>query len=265
MLRWPVSDFTGPCMVPKYVRTQVAMVGATFLLTHGRQCLWGFGCTLATSSLLGASPGSPRHAGIMEIPPLLTLSPADDCVGEGGRWHLRPSQFVSFSSCDWENMLCLDCWLWSWSTKHVFQQWAQEDHSYPSSRSVMRRFKVNACNQETGLCVWMPGWSLIGGLGSPKTQTCLLCFQTPHILEEKQQAEDEKTRSDLWDQLMGHATRKHLDFHRAKNLAILIFCFVFNIHWNNCSACWSDFSALGWLYCHGIFKTSKSIIFSHGN
>lgn len=64
---------------------------------------------------------------------------------------------------------------------------------------------------------------------TPRHDPFALWIQTSHVLKEKQQPEDGKSRSCLWDQPAVLATLKSLGFHPAKKPAILSSKFIWTL------------------------------------
>lgn len=159
-------------------------------------------------------------------PLLLTFSPPDDCVSQEVSSYeaVVPGQPLLAVVTEWEHaVLSLLAPLLGAQSMCYNNKPKNPDHTLPYLQ-ICNENIWSKCIQSGNRAESHTGTELL--IVTPRHDPLALWIQTSHVLKEKQQPEDGKNRSCLWDQPAVLATLKSLGFHPAKKPAILSSMFI---------------------------------------
>lgn len=159
-------------------------------------------------------------------PLLLTFSPSDDCVSQevSSCEAVGPGQPLLAVVTEWEHaVLSLLAPLLGAQSMCYNNKPKNPDHTLPYLKICNENFWSKCIQSGNGADSHTRTELLIV---TPRHDPFALWIQTSHVLKEKQQPEDGKNRSFLWDQPAVLATLKSLGFHPAKKPAILSSMFI---------------------------------------
>lgn len=215
-------------VVPKQASAHLTAVGTAFSLT---QCLFRSGsrpCP-ADAPIPMNTPYTIRNAwGIKGHcwPPLLTCSTPADCMSQkvSSCEAMGPGQPLLAVVTEWEHaVLSLLAPLLGAQSMCYNNKPKNPDHTLP----YLKIYNENIWSKCIQLGKQAESHALTEFLiVTLRHDPFALWIQTSHVLEKKQQPEDEKNRSCLWDQPAVHATFKSLGFHSTKKPPILSSRFI---------------------------------------